>query len=402
MKCALLALVGLLAMTASAHAYKQEDLDKLKETRKCVGCDLIGADLTGANLSGANLSKANLSGANLSKADLFKANLTGANLSGANLSKASLSKAKLTGAKLIGANLGEANLTWANLGEADLFKANLTGALLVDADLSKANLTWANLGEANLTWANLGGAKLSRANLVEADLLETELSGADLGSVTMTNTRYEPVSAPRVETMASVEGLASLRWENSPHGLNLLREAFKKAGMREQERRVTYAIKHWDRVNSGGVEGVFSYILFEITSEFGMSPGRPLWILFVLIVVFSILYMQSVYVPEPNESGVWRVWPDDRVHERKNDKEPERVDVTGHRVVLWGLYFSLLSAFHIGWRDLNVGNWIARIHPKEFTLRATGWVKVVSGIQSLISVYLIALWALTYFGRPFE
>ena len=69
---------------------------------------------------------------------------------------------------------------------------------------------------------------------------------------------------------------------------------------------------------------------------------------------------------------------------------------------LWSLYFSLLSAVHIGWRDLNVGNWIARMQPKEFTLRATGWVRVVSGIQSLIGVYLIALWALTYFGRPFE
>ena len=39
----------------------------------------------------------------------------------------------------------------------------------------------------------------------------------------------------------------------------------------------------------------------------------------------------------------------------------------------------------------------------EITLkRATGWVRVVSGVQSLISIYLLALWALTQFGRPFE
>ncbi len=67
-----------------------------------------------------------------------------------------------------------------------------------------------------------------------------------------------------------------------------------------------------------------------------------------------------------------------------------------------GLYFSVLSAFHIGWRDLNVGSWIARLQPREYTLRAKGWVRVVSGVQSLISVYLIAMWVLTYFGRPFE
>jgi hypothetical protein len=35
-------------------------------------------------------------------------------------------------------------------------------------------------------------------------------------------------------------------------------------------------------------------------------------------------------------------------------------------------------------------------------LRATGWVRTVAGIQSLLSVYLLALWVLTYFGQPFE
>jgi hypothetical protein len=66
------------------------------------------------------------------------------------------------------------------------------------------------------------------------------------------------------------------------------------------------------------------------------------------------------------------------------------------------LYFSLLSAFHLGWREFNVGTWIARVQSREYTLRATGWVRTVSGIQSLLSVYLLAVWVLTYFGRPFE
>jgi hypothetical protein len=35
-------------------------------------------------------------------------------------------------------------------------------------------------------------------------------------------------------------------------------------------------------------------------------------------------------------------------------------------------------------------------------LRATGWVRFVAGLQSLLSIYLLALWVLTYFGRPFE
>jgi hypothetical protein len=64
--------------------------------------------------------------------------------------------------------------------------------------------------------------------------------------------------------------------------------------------------------------------------------------------------------------------------------------------------FSLLSAFHIGFREFNVGNWIARIQADKYTLEPTGWVRVVSGLQSLLSVHLLAIWALTYFSRPFQ
>ena len=70
--------------------------------------------------------------------------------------------------------------------------------------------------------------------------------------------------------------------------------------------------------------------------------------------------------------------------------------------ILMGSYFSILSAFHFGWHEANVGNWIARIQPHEYVLRPSGWVRMVSGVQSLVSVYLLALWVLTYFGRPFE
>jgi hypothetical protein len=74
----------------------------------------------------------------------------------------------------------------------------------------------------------------------------------------------------------------------------------------------------------------------------------------------------------------------------------------GFSLLSLGLYFSFLSAFSLGWRELNVGTWIARMQPREYVLRATGWVRTVAGIQSLLSVYLLALWVLTYFGRPFE
>jgi len=71
-------------------------------------------------------------------------------------------------------------------------------------------------------------------------------------------------------------------------------------------------------------------------------------------------------------------------------------------IPLIGLYLSVLSAFSLGWRELNVGTWISRMQPREYILRTTGWVRFFTGFQSVVSVYLLALWALTYFGRPFE
>lgn len=75
-----------------------------------------------------------------------------------------------------------------------------------------------------------------------------------------------------------------------------------------------------------------------------------------------------------------KVWSDERIMDDELRGNPERdIEILvldsekSHLLTLgFSLYFSLLSAFHIGWRDLNVGNWIARIQPREYTLRAKG------------------------------
>jgi hypothetical protein len=59
-------------------AFDEGNLEKLKATNKCVGCDLSGANLTEAILIKAVLPETNLTGAILTEA-----NLTGANLEGA-------------------------------------------------------------------------------------------------------------------------------------------------------------------------------------------------------------------------------------------------------------------------------------------------------------------------------
>ena len=218
-----------------------------------------------------------------------------------------------------------------------------------------------------------------------------------------------------------------MRYTGSRHQLATLREMLQKAGMRQQEREVTYALKHRDRELawckkedkklelckdsiSDKIESLFNLVLFESPSAYGMYPGRPLRILGVVVFLFSIPYMIALGLGR----GIKVMWPDklsrdDDPHAEAGKSLPAAPQIffprarrryTGRvsrgllrtaSIVIVGLYFSLLSAFHIGWRELSSGTWLSRIQPREYQLVATGWVRRVSGLQSIMSVYLLAL-----------
>jgi hypothetical protein len=375
------------------------------------------------------LCKADLTKANLREADLREANLREANLAGADLTKADLRLADLVGAVLRGADLRGANLTWATLFNADFAGANLIKADLSHAGFSGADFTRANLGgayleganlhEANLTQANLTGAYLVGAYLYGTNLDGTDLTGAYLASVTF---EPDPQSLNSVVGIESANGLDRMRFLFSPTALIVLRARFAKAGFRDQEREVNYAKlrsqqdNKWDLFGDfHPLEAAFSYLAFDLTCKYGLAYGRPLKILGVMILLLAVVY--TIALHGRGDGALRRVWQPDRIQKDQGQSEPERLSwapvkvpnrsLRGFLFRLWralgfGLYFSLLSAFRIGWCEFSGGNWITRLHPREYTLRATGWVRVVSAVQSLLSLYLLTLWALTYFGRPFE
>lgn len=93
-----------------ARAENTEDLQRFKQTRRCINCNLKKANLVDAPLTGAfvrdtNLKEANLEGADLRfaifrKVNLKNANLTNADLTGAIFKDVNLDDAILTGARL--------------------------------------------------------------------------------------------------------------------------------------------------------------------------------------------------------------------------------------------------------------------------------------------------------------
>jgi uncharacterized protein YjbI with pentapeptide repeats len=415
---------------------------------------LCNADLSGTDLAKGNLRYADLRGADLSEANLIEANLSRADLSGATLVGAKLKDTNLFGANLHAASfftsgphassstdLSGAYLVNADLSEADLFGVNLTKAYLWRTNLQGASLISAQLQGAFLGAAKLNGADLSNADLQDAELEGSDLEGALLTNANLTNAIYEPISVPSRVHLSGLAGIATLQFgPGHQTGLVLLRKALQEAGLRQLEREATYAIEHSKNTHAfaghgGGAEykdgglmkkdhlaragAYFKLVFFESTTDWGLRPERALFILLTGIAVGWVLYLVALSQRPPSGklSGIYREWPQGRIVEASGPPHPEgpatpctvaekadseRLQPESWRMILFALYFSLLSAFSIGWRDLNVGSWLTKLQFREYGLRARGWVRFVSGFQSLVSVYLVAIWVLTYFGRPFQ
>lgn len=408
------------------------------------GIDLSGLDLSYVNLSGSDLSStkfvnSNLSHANLTKAYFRWSNLEAANLFNANLSHANFENAHLNKADLRQSNAQHANFSRAQMGYSLLSGANFTNASFLNAKMEHVDLNWATLTQANLQGAVLENAELQHTKLIKADLsgavlentdfsfanlqqakiINTNLLNANFFRANFLNVLYQPQlgKLPNVLMLVSSINFHTMNFKPQLGGpaLAQLRAEYKRLGLRTMERTITAMLKikqmqmAWQRGGWGYFESTINYLLFYITCGYGASPGQPLLIFLGLMVIFIFPYISSIRNPN-RHNGITISWAGKRFYQwnrGSQDTDNKRiycmVKTRNWRLALqYATFFSLLASFQIGWRELNVGNWITRIQPREYCLTPKGWVRTIAGTQSLLSAYLIVLWVLTYFGRPFE
>ena len=187
-----------------------------------------------------------------------------------------------------------------------------------------------------------------------------------------------------------------------------------EAGLDDNEREVTFSIQRnvtKDQPSSqfpsvAWIAGVLRRVGFGWTTAYGLHPERAIaWIL-LLGTILTPVYMLFVLRPT-QKSQIIQVFPEDRVDIVAGDSagEQERKKIVKAAnwwsAVGWASYFSLLAAVNIGFEQFTPGDWIRRLQGREYSLQAVGWVRTVAGVQALISVYLLAIWVLTQFGRPF-
>lgn len=268
--------------------------------------------------------------------------------------------------------------------------------------------TWASFRRANLTGATIRHGWFGERDLDGSTLSDTNFS---FGTV-FDGTVWEPMgSLPYIPGIANARGLHTLTFEDNPGPLIQLRKGFRDQGFEQAARDITFALHKRGReimveqplgpeTWTTNLEGWLRYVVFELPVQYGRLPGRPLLILVGAIFFFFIPYL--VILMRGGKDGIWRTWLEDRKRQDLGRHQPDGpLRLHGLDAIRAAFYFSILSAFHIGWRDLNVGTWITRMQGYEYSYSATGWARRISGAQSLLSVYLLALAVLSYFGQPF-
>lgn len=347
--------------------------------RRKAGCPADGRQARLVDISNLDLHGKDLRLADLSQSDIEESNLQGVNLSGASLEKAYIiNHSDLRNAILFGTDFKNVKIWDSNLSGADARYADLSAAEILRSDLTSANFDFSNLAE----------------------------------------THFEP-SAVTGLSIFGAQGLATLQFFY-PKSIVALRKASGDAGMQREARAFTSAIKKNELRTAPISTRVFDeYLLGGALTDFGVNPWRPVGMLFALIPAFALIYCVSLVVER--QTNIWVLHYTD-VPVEKNQKavrvRPRRMTPTALRehpgALVWnifgrlfyalrvGLYFSCVSAFRIGWKDFNIGDWIARLQMRSYALKATGWIRTVSGFQSLLSLYLLVIWALSYFGSPFE
>lgn len=336
-----------------------------------------------ANLCGAGIGKAVLDKADLSEALLSEANMNGASLKGAFLAGADLSFAGLASAGLEGSVLRMANFGGADLSHADLSGADLGGANFAKASLRGANLSGAVLFDSeSRRKTDLSANLLLGAEIGQAVMAVPNFEGADLDSVL-----FEPKSGklPLNSNIHLAINLQGMTFAKSPGALLELRETFRKASLRGQERQITYAIRHAKRLAAPPLRRIVEYAAFEAPVAFGMKPWRALLIVISLVFVFFLIYATALIAPQ---RGAFV-------------REGKPMVYNGKRSLALPLYYSLFSVIQVNWGGPEICRHALTLPGLEPGLSAAGWLRKAARVQSSMTLYLIALFLLCLFGRPF-
>jgi hypothetical protein len=336
---------------------------------------------------------------------LDNANFDEATLRGCTFNRVSAKEAYFRKAHLEGVAPSDANFT----------SAVFDGATLLDVGFSKTPLTNASFKD----------AKIQSMQIPDADFRFADLTGATLSIPEPDPAQAKPGPVPcGINALPSSDHVVGIKGLKSvivhPHGrigMIALRKKLREAGCVQEARELTYALEHrrtkelltppsdpaeYLAFPFMLLEALGRWVFFDLISGYGLSPWRVLVVLAGVIAFCALLYLcplagkctakvrRTTDPPGQSQGEPW-------VCDPAGGKPGPVLRLLGR-----ALYFSLLAATTVGWREINIGIWLKRLQKEEYDLKPTGWLRVATGLQALVSTYLLALWFLVFFGAPFD
>lgn len=390
--------------------------------------DLSDANLSGLDLSGLNLKYTNLSGANLSRANLAEANLSFINVKKPldifdsdktilsivkiyiddiiEKIKIALVKQYVSGENRILFSIAEkiVNKIFTKK-EQDSYKKKIiemktkettkhqSTNIIKKIHFNNVNFTNANMAGADLTGSDLKKSILTGVNFSGATLVNIDISGIDLSNINIADSNFQPIKLD-VGKAVGIKGLANINKDN----INLdnvikWRKQANEYGFRGIERDCISILK---RFQLDKEPNIINYIFekFVLGGYFTDYGANPLGIFRYFI--YSLIFFTFIYYiwmsPKNQKYGILKITKDGDNKENAVFLQRNWIDA---------FWFSLLSATHIGYGDIQPGSWLPRLQLDEYTLKGKGRVRFAAGFQSLLSVYIIVVLITTYFKNPF-
>jgi uncharacterized protein YjbI with pentapeptide repeats len=192
-------------------------------------------------------------------------------------------------------------------------------------------------------------------------------------------------------------------------------------------------------------ESAIEMIVYDWTCAYGAAPARPIRFVFALAVLALPFYwvgfrrqrhgVKLFRVDEHGEKeeeipsggfrnkprwqsrlgfkrspgSTWRLWLLTSLHLTRPTHDMRlflasrmprvRWEVTFAKAVV---LFSLISVIDLGFEGFDFGRWVRMLFFTKYDLKARGWLRAVSGLQSIIGLGLLALSVLSFFGHLFE
>jgi len=256
--------------------------------------------------------------------------------------------------------------------------------------------------DCDLRGSTFGNSDFSRAYIENTNLNRTDFEHADLYRLV-----YQPSNDPHWRNIIFAYNLDYLDYASDPTPLIRLRQKFRDIGFRSVERQINCSLKrHYP--------SWYESALFDFTCNYGADYIRPLILWAQLFGIYVLIYFIVLLIPTKQPHVFVIKKHANNIENNSTIRGELSPFVSSNHSGIWSrilsvtkfflkaMGISLLSSTSIGFRDLTIAQWVRRLLPWDIELRFEGIPRVLSGVHSLLSMYLVALSFLSYFTRVFE